>query len=367
MAKYISLPLLLAAMVAWACSSPGYKLPVKSPSGLHDSVLVEGLHYPWELVWGPDDHIWMTERNGRISRVNPTTGKVTKLLDVPGTVARGEGGLLGMALHPRFADTPHLFVACNYEGPKGYQEKIIRYTYNGTALVDPLVIFDNIEAAYIHNGCRLLILPDHTLLFSTGDASNQGLPQDKGSVNGKFLRIHLNGSIPADNPIPGSPVWSYGHRNAQGLVLANGILYSSEHGPDTDDEVNILEKGRNYGWPKVNGFCDKGGEKAFCRANNVQEPLYAWTPTIAVCGLGYYGDGPIVQWRHSLLMATLKDATLYQLQLDGSGKTIQKVDTYFSGKYGRLRDVCVAPNGKVYFCTSNGDKEDRLIVVSARE
>jgi aldose sugar dehydrogenase len=251
MFKSVILSLLLGLLLSAACSGPTYRPVVKGgPSLIKDSVLADGLHYPWEILWGPDGHIWMTEREGRISRIDPVTGKLTPLLQVPGTVARGEGGLLGMVLHPRFADTPHLFVACNYEGPKGYKEKIIRYTYNGSGLVDPLVIFDNIEAAYIHNGCRLLILPDNTLLFSTGDAANQSLPQNKSSVNGKMLRIHLDGSIPADNPMPGSPVWSLGHRNAQGLVLANGILYSSEHGPDTDDELNILEKGAIMAGPR---------------------------------------------------------------------------------------------------------------------
>jgi aldose sugar dehydrogenase len=359
--------LYLFALLSLSCSSPSRKpVGTSNDSFIAHKVLAEGLHYPWEIVWGPDNHIWMTERGGRISRVNPVTGKVALLLEVPGTVSRGEGGLLGMVLHPNFADTPHLFVACNYESDEGYKEKIIRYTYNGSTLVDPLVIFDHIEAAYIHNGCRMLILPDNTLLFSTGDASNQNLPQNKGSVNGKMLRIHLDGSIPADNPMPGSPIWSYGHRNIQGLVMAHNRIYASEHGPDTDDEVNLIEKGANYGWPKVKGFCDSKEEQVFCKQHAIKEPMYAWTPTIAVCGMDYYGDGPIKQWKNSLLMATLKDATLYQLPLDSSYNKITQANTFLANSYGRLRDVCISPDGKVYLCTSNGDQKDKLIVVEGR-
>lgn len=356
--------LLLFALLGTSCSSP-----VKQPTtkGGHapatDKVLVDGLNYPWEITWGPDNYIWMTERGGRISRVNPANGKVTLLLQVPETVAKGEGGLLGMVLHPDFASTPHLFVACNYERNGAYKEKIIRYTYDGKTLVDPVVIFDNIAASHIHNGCRLMITPDKKLLFSTGDASNQDLPQNKTAVNGKMLRLNLDGTVPNDNPMPGNPVWSYGHRNIQGLVMAHGIVFTSEHGPDTDDEVNIIDKGRNYGWPKVKGFCDGKDEKAFCQANDVKEPLYAWTPTIAVCGLDYYGEGPIKEWQNSLLMATLKDATLYQLQLDSTHTRITQVNTFFAHRYGRLRDVCVSPDGKVYLCTSNGDNEDKLIEI----
>src|SRR4030095_1738498 len=118
------------------------------------------------------------------------------------------------------------------------------------------------------------------LFVTTGDASNQSLAQSISSPNGKVLRLNLDGTIPADNPVAGNPYWSWGHRNPQGLVYANNILYSSEHGPSNDDEVNIIERGRNYGWPNVQGFCDAGSEPAFCTANNVREPLKAWTPTI---------------------------------------------------------------------------------------
>jgi PQQ-dependent dehydrogenase (s-GDH family) len=336
------------------------------PNGVEikDSVLAEGLQYPWEILWAPDDHIWMTERSGKISRLNPVTGSKTELLTIAEVVSNGEGGLLGMAVHPNFTSTPQVFIAYNYNNAGSYRERIVRYTYNGTTLVSPVILLDNIAASSIHNGCRLLITPDLKLFITTGDASNQSLPQAVNSVNGKILRINLDGSVPADNPVVGNPYWSFGHRNPQGLVFANNILYSSEHGPSTDDEINIIEKGRNYGWPTVTGYCNESGEQNFCASNNAKEPIKAWTPTTAACGLDYYNGNLIPQWKNSLLMVALKDARMYQMKLNSSFNSITSTTEYFNNKYGRIRDICIAPAGKVYICTSNGGNNDKVIVIS---
>lgn len=333
----------------------------ESPA-LTTRVVVSNLSYPWEILWGPDDKIWMTERGGRISRVDPVTGSVTPLVTINEVSSGGEGGLLGMALHPDFSATPHVFVAYNYDDASGrYREKIVRYTYDGHALTQPVTLLQHIQASGIHNGCRLAITPDLKLWITTGDAASQSLPQNKSSLNGKVLRLNLDGSIPADNPFTGNPVWSYGHRNAQGLVYANNIMYSSEHGATSDDEVNIIEKGRNYGWPDVEGMCNEPDERSFCSSENVKEPLRAWTPTEAVCGLDYYDAALMPQWRNSLLLCTLKGSKLIQLKLSSDKKTITTAYEFFDGKFGRLRDVCVSPQGKVYICTSNGN--DRIIEI----
>ena len=328
-------------------------------------VLTQNLSFPWEITWGSDDMIWMTERGGRISRVNPVDGSVTPLITVTDVRSQGEGGLLGMVLHPEFSTTPHVFVAYNYESSGDYREKIVRYEYNGTSLVNPTTIFDNIDAAGIHNGCRMVIV-DRKLFITTGDASDQSLPQKKSSVNGKVLRLNLDGSIPADNPIPGNPIWSYGHRNAQGLVYANGTLYSSEHGPDSDDEINIIDKGKNYGWPNVRGFCNTVSEQTFCSANGVQEPIQAWSPTIAVCGLDYYNADLIPGWKNSLLLCTLKGSRLVQLKLNDAHNAVASTSEYLRDEYGRLRDICIAPDGKVYICTSNGNDDKILELTNGR-
>jgi glucose/arabinose dehydrogenase len=270
-----------------------------------------------------------------------------------------------MALHPEFSVTPQVFVAYNYEG-SSYREKIVRYTYNGTTLVDPVVLIDNIPAATIHNGCRLLISSDKKLFITTGDASQPQTAQDKSSLSGKVLRINLDGSIPTDNPVSNSPVWSLGHRNSQGLVFAKNKLYASEHGAGTDDEINIIERGRNYGWPQVEGLCNSGNEPNFCSTNNVAEPLYTWTPTVAACGLDYYNSNSISNWKNSLLLVTLKENTLFQLQLNDAGDKITGVKEYLRANYGRLRDVCVGADGNVYVSTSNGSN-DKIIRIAPKQ
>jgi glucose/arabinose dehydrogenase len=355
--------LLLPVFVALHCKKQD-KTAGNGPGGsvnLKDSVLVQGLNFPWEILWGPDNFIWMTERGGKISRVDPSTGAVIPLLTVPEVVSNGEGGMLGLALHPDFASAPYVFVAYDYDNGGSYTEKIVRYSFNGTTLINPVVLLNGIHGASIHNGTRLLIIGDK-LFISTGDAGVGDSAQSISSINGKILRLNLDGSIPADNPFPGNPVWSYGHRNAQGLVYANGILYSSEHGPDTDDEINIIEKGRNYGWPTVRGYCDLSAEQTFCTANNVKEPITAWSPTIAPSGTDYYDKDQIPQWKNSLLVATLKNQRLMQIKLNDAHTGVAGINEFYVTTYGRMRDVCISPDGKVYICTSNGGN-DKLIVI----
>jgi glucose/arabinose dehydrogenase len=356
---------LCIALFITCCDKKKDKNDNVTAATLKDTILTSKLNHPWEILWGPDNFIWMTERTGKISRVNPATGAVATLLTLTDVTAQGEGGLLGMVLHPDFATTPQVFVSYNYMSGSNYLEKIVRYTYNGSTLTSPQIILDNLKAGNIHNGCRLLITPDRKLFITTGDANDQANPQNKSALNGKVLRLNLDGSIPDDNPTAGSAVWSFGHRNPQGLVYANNILYSSEHGPSTDDEINIIEKGRNYGWPTVTGFCNTSNEQSFCTANNVREPLQAWTPTIAPSGLDYYDKDQIPQWKNSLLLAVLKDSKLIQLKLNAAHSAIDSTFEFYVNKYGRIRDVCISPEGKVYVCTDNGN-DDKIIAISGK-
>ena len=336
------------------------------------SALSAGLSHVWELAWGPDNFLWMTERGGRISRVNPVTGQVLLVLAVPDVTPTGESGLLGMVLHPQFAISPFVYVVYNYTAAGALKQKLVRFTYaagaTGTAgsLGSPRVLLDNITAASTHSGSRLLILPDLTLLMSTGDAQQTSLSQIRGSLNGKVLRLNLDGSVPADNPTPGSLVYTLGHRNPQGLVqLPNGRLYASEHGPSNDDEINRIEAGRNYGWPNVEGLCNLAAEQTFCAANNVREPLTTWTPTIAPAALAYYDHPAIAGWRGSLLLATLKHQRLVQLTLNPAGDAIGTRTEFLGGAFGRLRAVCVSPQGRVYVGTSGGTN-DRILTLENR-
>ena len=157
-------------------------------------------------------------------------------------------------------------------------------------------------------------------------------------------------------------MWSLGHRNAQGLTLVGNKLFASEHGPDRDDEISIIEKGKNYGWPNVKGFCNESDEQMFCTANAVKEPIKTWTPTAAVCGMDYYNSDAIPQWKNSLLLVSLKNSRLYQIKLNTAQTEVAETTEFFTNEYGRLRDVCIAPDGKVYICTSNGSN-DKIVEV----
>jgi len=331
-------------------------------------IVKNGLEHVWEIAWAPDNHIWLTERDGRVSRIDPANGNTSFSFTVPDVIARGEGGLLGMAFHPDFAKNGFLYLVYNYHNQGDYREKLVRYTYSNNKLTDPKILLDGIRAAGIHNGSRIWVTREESpkIYLTTGDASHQDLPQQTRTINGKVLRLNADGSIPSDNPFPGNPVWSYGHRNQQGLVMANNILYASEHGASVEDEVNIIEKARNYGWPEVEGPCS-GNEISFCNSQRVVEPVWSsGGNTLAVCGLDYYNHGLIPQWKNSLLMVTLKNASLRQLKLSANGRSVTTSNTYFKNNYGRLRDICVSPDGKVYISTSNGS-DDKIIEISKIE
>ncbi len=321
------------------------------------ATVASGLDIPWEIQYGPDDHLWVTERYGLVSRIHPVSGEKTVVLDLSGTVYQaGESGLLGLALHPDFSNSPHVFLAYTYSSGGAILERIVRYTYSGGQLAEAFVLLDDIPANTTHDGCRLLITPDMKLLATTGDAQNQPAAQNLNSLAGKVLRLNLDGTVPADNPWPGSPVYTLGHRNAQGLAYGQGgLLYSSEHGPSTDDEFNAIEEARNYGWPNVHGFCNLPDEITFCNANDVAEPLAAWTPTIATSDILYYDHPAIPEWSGRMLLTTLKNKRLYVLELDASGMQVVGQDQYFQNLWGRLRDVCMAPDGAVYLATNGPD------------
>ena len=330
-------------------------------------IVKQDLQFVWEMVWGPDDHIWFTEREGKISKMNPVTGTIVFSGTINDVVASGEGGLLGLALHPDFPGNGFLYVVYNYNSANGYREKLVRYTFSNNSLTNPTTLIENIAASGIHNGSRIKVVNETTgvkIYFTTGDASNSSSAQDVNSRSGKVLRLNADGTIPADNPIAGNPLWSYGHRNPQGLVFVNNKLYESEHGPAIEDEVNIIEKGRNYGWPTVNGPCD-GSETSFCTANNIKEPIWSsGGNTIAVCGIDYYNSDKIPAWKNSILMTTLKDASLRQLKLSSDGNSVVSTSIFLKDTYGRLRDICISPSGNLYLCTSNGSNNDKIIEVS---
>ncbi|WP_200816287.1 PQQ-dependent sugar dehydrogenase [Pedobacter nyackensis] len=315
------------------------------------------LNVPWQIAWGPDQQIWYTEQSGNISKVNPENGKTKRLLTVPDVFRDRTSGLLGMTLHPDMKAHPYVFI--NYTGyskEKNKVSKVVRYTYNELkdTLLNP-VVFLEYPAWSSHFGSRIVIAPDGMVMISTGDGAQDGNAQNIKSPNGKVLRYNLEGKIPVDNPVKGNAVWAWGLRNPQGLVYANGKLYCSDHGDATDDEVNLIRKGANYGWPFIEGFVDTEKEKPFAKDAIVIAPLRSWTPTIAPAGMAYYSSDKIPELKGSLLLTTLKGNSLHSLTLNTTGTGITKELNYFEKTFGRLRSVCVSPAGDVYVATSNRD------------
>ncbi|MGV3503589.1 MAG: PQQ-dependent sugar dehydrogenase [Adhaeribacter sp.] len=319
------------------------------------STVASNLNVAWEIAWGPDNWIWFTEQSGTVSRVNPATGEKKTLLTIKEVWRQRSTGLLGMALHPNMKKFPFVYVDYTTRQGTKVTTKLVRYTYAGDSLSKPLTLLE-IPGSTGHNGSRVATSPDGKLFWATGDAIDLKNAQDPNSLNGKVLRLNLDGSVPQDNPTPGSLVWTRGYRNMQGMAFgARGQLYTSEHGDANDDEVNLTWPGRNYGYPAVTGFCDTPKEKAFCEAHQVVEPLKAWTPVIAPAGIDYYASAAIPEWRNALLLGTLKEADLRVLKLDASGEAIVSEQIFFDKVFGRLRDICVSPAGDIYLSTSNRD------------
>jgi glucose/arabinose dehydrogenase len=329
----------------------------------------------------PDGWLWFTERPGFVSRVDTSIGKVERIHALPATQV-AESGLMGMALHPDFPAEPIVYLVYSYTevlpGGNVIYNRLASWRYDGEGLVDRDILVDLIPGGRFHNGSRLVIGPDRYLYMTTGDAQRQSLAQDIFRNAGKVLRLSLDGQPLDENPFQ-NEVFSYGHRNAQGIVFhpQTHDLYITEHGPQDNDEINRVVWGGNYGWPDVRGFCDNDvaglDEITFCSENDVVEPVWTWTPTIAPSGADFYDGDLFPEWRGSLLFTTLKAATLYRVRISEDGMTALEVEAMFVDQFGRLRDVLVGGHGEVYLATSNRDgrgspevDDDRIIVISKR-
>ena len=224
---------------------------------LNVDVIVDGLNNPWEIVFGPDGEIFFSERDGRVWKIEEFgEAKVIQTFPKSGAV---EGGTLGLVLHPEFEKNKKIYVYQTNLELEFFQNKVFSFTVEGNMLTDKQIIIDEIPGAPWHDGGRIAFGPDGKLYITTGDAINPGWSQDLSSLAGKILRINPDGTIPDDNPFDSSPIFSYGHRHPQGIAWnEDGLLVSSEHGPsgemgDGHDEINVIVKGKNYGWPKVVG------------------------------------------------------------------------------------------------------------------
>jgi len=362
---YIVLAFVLFFASVGACSqTEGDK-----PQGIEDIFLidgdgvrvdtwVEGLDIPWSLIFLPDGRALVSERRGVIRLIRNSRLEEKAYAEIKAAHI-GEGGLMGLAFHPEFPMKPYIYAMHTYEKGGRLYNRVIRLKDNGETGTFDKVIIDNIPGGRLHNGGRIAFGPDKMLYCTTGETFQSELAQDTSSLAGKILRVTPEGDIPADNPFKNSPVYSFGNRNPQGIAWqpGTGRLFESEHGPTgefshyANDEINVIDRGGNYGWPRVIGA---PGIKPYI------DPVIVWKQTTPPSGMTFYKGSLLSPLRGDLFVATLKSQALIRIKFDRNGEKPVRIERWFArnydeGKYGRLRDVVEGPYGALYFLTNNRD------------
>ncbi|HEX2286771.1 MAG TPA: PQQ-dependent sugar dehydrogenase [Mycobacterium sp.] len=294
------------------------------------SDLATGLDVPWGITFLPDGSALIAERNSGAIRHMTAPGAVNQVGTVAGVAARGEGGLMGLASS---GQTVFAYLTT------GQDNRVVRMGFDGGAITEQTPILTGIPAGSVHDGGRIAFGPDGKLYVATGETGDRALAQDRSSLGGKILRINADGSIPSDNPDPASPVWSFGHRNIQGLAWDSaGRLWATEYGANRLDELNLIQPGGNYGWPMAEGRAGTAG---------LIDPAMEWgVDEASPSGLAYFGG--------ALWMACLRGERLFRIPVGGDG-ALGGAESLFVGQYGRLRTVVPAPDGTLWFTTSNRD------------
>ncbi len=319
-------------------------------------LVAEELKAPWALDFAPDGRIFITEKEGNIRVFANGELQDAPYLIIEDVAPEGEGGLLGLAVDPNFDANGYFYVYYSYKEASGaLANRVVRWQDAGQTAVNPTVILDGIPGDRIHNGGRLKFGPDGKLYVTIGDAASRILAQDLTSLAGKILRLNADGTVPADNPFPGSPVYSYGHRNPQGLAWhpETGDLFATEHGPVGQDEVNLIVPGGNYGWPEVGG--DETGE------GFIPPVLHSGIETWAPSGAAFYdGDVMPAHWRGRLMFAALRGQRIVWVDFqEPDFRHVGRQDYLFVRLHGRIRDVVLGPDGHLYFLTNNLDGRGR--------
>ena len=351
-----------------------------APAGLFESkpnveveMVAGGLETPWAIAFAPDGRIFITERSGRIRLIKDGKLQREPWMDID-AYETGEAGLLGLAVDPGFGRSRFLYAAYTYRSSGGQlKNRLVRLRddlSSGKGVMDR-VLLDDAAGSGNHDGGRVKFGPDGKLYWTMGDAQNTSFSQRTSSLNGKILRLNPDGTIPSDNPFPKSPVYSYGHRNPQGLAWqpGSGRLYATEHGPSGFqgcclDEVNLIEPGKNYGWPVIRGDQTREGMVSPVLHSGSSE---TWAP----CGATFVTRGP---WAGSLLFTGLRGQSLYRLVFDSTDpRKVASFERLFVREFGRLRDVAEGPDGALYLLASNrdgrgrpGPEDDRVLLITVR-
>ena len=353
--------LVIAAFIFWRpeTSAPTTDSPLASSTlqngtGRELEVVAEDLEVPWEIAFLPEGGMLVTERPGYLT----VLGKERRRIPVPGVRAGGEGGLLGMALHPDFEKNRRIYLYFTAESGGRAVNRVVRYIFRDNALSEPDIILDGLPGSNFHNGGRIAFGPpmlnkpgrtDRYLFITTGDAGDEDAAQSTRSLAGKILRVRDDGSIPEDNPF-GNAVYSYGHRNPQGLAWDDeGRLWATEHGRSGAlsglDELNLVEKGVNYGWPVIQGAAERSGMRAPAIQSGAS---VTWAPA----GTAYLNG--------RIFFTGLRGSALYETAVSAEDGKASAPEAHLLNEFGRLRALKLGPDGYLYFTTSNMDGRGRV-------
>lgn len=344
--------IIIAISVATVLSTPSdTTVPIPEPATTDNAnqtnkgirTIAQNLDVPWAIDIAVDNRIFFTEKPGRLGMIHANGTLASEPVVNIHTEDIGEAGLMGLALHPNFTQNHLMYVYHTYAKNGGLYNKVLMLTEKNNKIVNSKIILDGIPASDSNNGGRIKFGPDGKLYVSTGDSETPELAQNTKSLAGKLLRLNDDGTIPDDNPIPESPVYSYGHRDIQGFAWhpITKKLYASEHGPAGNDEVNIIEPGSNYGWPIE--VCNHSTSSAPIR---FETPEYCFNPEIAPSGLTIAASNKL-GYQNDILFTTLRGSHLHHIDLE---TRIQ--DNVLVG-YGRLSDIVEAHDGSLYVLTTN--------------
>ena len=320
---------------------------------------IDGFDIPWGMAFMPDKRMLVTDRIGDIWIVaKDGTDKVKVIGEVPSVRSKGQGGMLDVEVHPDFINNSFIYLTYSDILDNKFHTSLIRAKLVNNQLVDSEVIFRPKEQFFTkkthHYGSRIVFDDDGFIYFSIGDRGDRELAQNLDMPNGKMYRIYDDGTIPIDNPFYYTKgaiksIWSYGHRNAQGLVIhpLTRQIWEAEHGPRGGDEVNIILKGHNYGWPVITYGKNYSGTiiSRFTHKEGMDQPIFHWTPSIAVCGIAFYDGDQFPEWKNNLLATSLKFERLHRIELDGLNMVKDEI-IFEAGS--RVRDVEIGPNGMIY-------------------
>lgn len=343
------------------CFTPAFA--ADAPAAFKTVTVAEGFENPWSVAFLPDGQYLVTERGGALWRVGKDGAK-TAVTGLPGNiVARRQGGLFDVALHPDFAANNLVYISYNGKGEGGTGTEVARARLNGDTLHDLEVVFRARPKmrSDVHFGGRLLFMDDGTLLVTLGDRMNMDKAQDKTTSWGGIARIRDDGTAPPDNPFSADAdarpeLYTFGNRNVQGIARAgDGTVWFHEHGPQGGDELNILKRGANYGWPVITYGIDYDDSIISDKTaqDGMEQPVIHWTPSIAPSGLAFYDGDKFPEWRGSLFAGALAGSHLRRITL--KGKTVTAQESLLTDLGERIRDVRAGPDGYLYILTDAAD------------